>query len=250
MYEHFILLHSDYTEGKRIALHQVSTNISELKNFNKLMNDLKSTYPDISFGFHHLKTDEKTWESVVAYDKFFDDVFPVSNIDSFIRFLADDGELTSLDIANLISSKIECTHLKLQKLLYFFYVNYIKQYGKAPFQEKFVAWKYGPVIKEVYDTYKKYSDNNIDDFAEDNNVAINQDATFKLSVYSRFKQVSNLNKYLTVIDETLHMYKDRSPWELVDLTHQPGEPWAIVTKGGKHLNKIISEDLIKESLNT
>ncbi|MFD1363324.1 Panacea domain-containing protein [Lentibacillus salinarum] len=246
MYEHFILLHSDYREGKRIAFHQVYKSVNGLKEFKKLTDKLKASYPELSFGFHHVKTDAKTWESVVKYDKFFEDVFPVNKFKTFTRCLADENEITSFDIANLITSKLECTHLKLQKLLYFFYVDYVKKYGEAPFKEKLVAWQHGPVVKEVYDKYKKYGSRNIDEFAEDDGVLIFKDDAFKLSVYSRFKQTSSFGKYLDVLDETLGKYDSYPAWSLVNLTHQPGTPWNIVTEGGKRLNNVIDEDLIKE----
>ncbi|MDQ0353032.1 putative phage-associated protein [Alkalibacillus filiformis] len=246
MFEHFILLHSDYSEGKRIAFHQVHKSVDGLKDFKELTDTLKSYYPELSFGFHHVKTDAKTWESVVEYDKFFEDVFPANDFDSFMRFLADDDEITSFDIANLITSKIECTHLKLQKLLYFFYEGYVKKYAEAPFKEQFVAWRHGPVIEEVYDTYKKYGGSSIMDQLEDDTTPINQDDEFKLSVYSRFMQTSSFGKYLDVLDETLTEYKKYKAWDLVHLTHQPGTPWDIVTEGGKRLNRDIDEDLIKE----
>ncbi|QKY70236.1 DUF4065 domain-containing protein [Lentibacillus sp. CBA3610] len=246
MYEHLILLHSDYSEGKRIAFHQVHKSVLGLKDFKELTDKLKAFYPELSFGFHHVKTDAKTWESVVEYDKFFQEVFPVNKFETFTRFLADEDEITSFDIANLITSKLECTHLKLQKLLYFFYVSYVKKYAEAPFKEKLVAWQHGPVVEEVYDMYKKYGRSSINEPAEDNDVLIYKDDEFKLSVYSRFLQTSSCGKYLDVLDETLDKYESYNAWSLVNLTHQPGTPWDIVTEGGRRLNKIIDEDLIKE----
>ncbi|QQK76762.1 DUF4065 domain-containing protein [Salicibibacter cibarius] len=246
MFEHFILLHSDYSEGKRIAFHQMHTSVHGLKEFKKLVDELKSFFPELSFGFHHVKTDAKTWESVVEYDKFFEDVFPVNKFESFTRFLADEDEITSFDIANLIISKMECTHLKLQKLLYFFYVSYVKKYSEAPFKEKLVAWQHGPVVEEVYDSYKKYGSSSIDGPTEDDDVLILKDDEFKLSVYSRFMQTSSFGKYLDVLDETLDKYGRYTAWSLVNLTHQSGTPWDRVTEGGKRLKKVIGDDLIKE----
>lgn len=245
MYEHFILLHSDYHEGKRIAFHQVYQNVHGLKDFMTVTDKLKGGYPERSFGFHHIKTDSMTWESVTAYDKFFDDVFPTNQFDTFVRFLADEDEINSLDIANLITSKIDCTHLKLQKLLYFFYEIYIKKYDDVPFKEKLMAWQHGPVIEEVYQQYKKYGSNSIGEKVEDDHVLINKDDEFKLSVYSRFKQTSSFHRYLSVLEETLDNYGKYDAWQLVDLTHRTGAPWDIVTNGGAYLNRVISEDVVK-----
>lgn len=40
----------------------------------------------------------------------------------------------------------QITHLKLQKLLYFLYGEYLARTGKLLIEEHFEAWQYGPVI--------------------------------------------------------------------------------------------------------
>lgn len=45
-------------------------------------------------------------------------------------------------------------HIKLQKLLYFFAVEYFKRYQRLPFKQNIEKWKLGPVIREVYKEYK------------------------------------------------------------------------------------------------
>src|SRR5699024_9651884 len=105
----------------RIAFHKYSESIEGIKEFLKIMDDLKIKFPHLSFGFHHLQTEFKDWQSVHEYDLFFDDVFPVSEIEVFTRLIIEDDQVSALDVANLITSKISCTHLKLQKLLFFFY---------------------------------------------------------------------------------------------------------------------------------
>lgn len=42
------------------------------------------------------------------------------------------------------------TNLKLQKILYFAQAYYLAKHGKPIFSEKLEAWKYGPVVPEVY----------------------------------------------------------------------------------------------------
>jgi uncharacterized phage-associated protein len=48
------------------------------------------------------------------------------------------------------------THLKLQKLLYYAQGCYLAIYDKPLFSENIVAWKYGPVVEEVYEKFKRY----------------------------------------------------------------------------------------------
>ncbi|AXF95130.1 Panacea domain-containing protein [Spiroplasma phoeniceum] len=54
------------------------------------------------------------------------------------------------------------TQLKLQKSLYFIYVYFLVNKQKKIFNDKFQRWDYGPVIKDVYDKYKKYEKNPIE----------------------------------------------------------------------------------------
>lgn len=245
MYHHFVLLHSDYSKGKRIAYHKCSTTIDGIESVLQLMDGLKEKHPHLSFGFHHLQTGCKKWTSIPEYDKFFEDVFPVTKQKVFSKLILEDDEISALDIANLITSKISCTHLKLQKLLYFFYCNFVKNKGDAPFPEKFLAWDYGPVIPEVYDSYKIYGRNNIN-FIEDNKTPIVKEVPFKLSVYSRFKKTSIYGDVLESLDETLKEFGVVSANKLVDITHQEGSPWHKVFENGEGRNNEIEFNSIKE----
>lgn len=53
---------------------------------------------------------------------------------------------------------IEITPLKLQKLLYFFYVTYKSRTGRKLFDDSFEVWDYGPVVPIVYFSYKNRKD--------------------------------------------------------------------------------------------
>ena len=50
-----------------------------------------------------------------------------------------------------LSGNNDLTNLKLQKLLYFAQVEYLKEHDEKLFNEEIQAWQYGPVVKEVYD---------------------------------------------------------------------------------------------------
>lgn len=60
---------------------------------------------------------------------------------------------------------IDITPMKLQKLIYCLYKEYYKTTGRALFDERFEAWKYGPVLRSVYDAFKKFGANTIKGFA-------------------------------------------------------------------------------------
>jgi uncharacterized phage-associated protein len=244
MYEHFIILFSDYKDGRRIAYHKSSESFSEIFEVMDIMTELKAEFEHLSFGFHHLQTNSSTWQSVIEYDKFFADVTPVLSLEEFKRIIRSDSEVTALDVANLITSRITCTHLKLQKLIYLFFCKYIKKYGSSPFREKFFAWQYGPVVKEVYDKYKIYGREVIS--GEDDTEVILKEEPFKLSVYSRFMKTPIHKRVVEVVDETIAQYGSLPASTLVEITHEKNGPWDKIFRNGLGRDQIIPEDLIKE----
>lgn len=53
---------------------------------------------------------------------------------------------------------IPITSMKLQKLLYYVSVKYLRETGTAPIAEQFQVWKYGPVLASVYGQFRAYQD--------------------------------------------------------------------------------------------
>ncbi len=51
----------------------------------------------------------------------------------------------------------EINHLKVQKILYFLEGYHLAVFGKSLIEGQFQAWKYGPVVPEVYQQYKTNS---------------------------------------------------------------------------------------------
>ena len=65
----------------------------------------------------------------------------------------------AIDIAKYIftyadSKDYSITNLRLQKLLYFVYKEYLKQTGQYLFKDIFYAWEFGPVIHTVYKEFE------------------------------------------------------------------------------------------------
>jgi uncharacterized phage-associated protein len=56
---------------------------------------------------------------------------------------------------------IYITPMKLQKMLYFLYRDYLQKTKEPLFTERFMAWKYGPVLDSVYQVFKQYRSNSI-----------------------------------------------------------------------------------------
>lgn len=48
------------------------------------------------------------------------------------------------------------TNLQIQKILYFANMLHIGKMGQPLIRNKFLAWKYGPVVRELYERLKEY----------------------------------------------------------------------------------------------
>lgn len=238
MYQHLILLYSSYNLGERIAYHKCYKKISDSVDFFTMYEKLKKQFNYTTLGFHHLQLDYDTWNSVIKYDAFFSDVVKVETIKEFKKDILDDTMPKALDIAKAILSRKRCTHLQLQKLVYFYWCEYMKKYGEDAFAEQFKAWTYGPVIPEVYDEFKangkkqiKYGDYE------------------KLIVFSRISKLKDYDKIVNVVDEVIDKYGKYGPYELVDKTHENGTPWDKTYYSSISEDKIIPKELICEYMN-
>jgi len=98
------------------------------------------------------------------------------------------------------------TNLKLQKLLYYAQAWYlVKNNGEKLFDDEIEAWQYGPVIRSVYDAYKCFGRNPINDEA----------------MSDKFDLPEKVQKHIARV---LKEYMDYSASHLVNAIHQD-MPW-------------------------
>ncbi len=134
----------------------------------------------------------------------------------------------AMDIARYIvkeyhEKKNPVTNLKLQKLLYYAWVEYFRATGERLFNNRIEAWKFGPVVPDVYYHYYTYAA-----------IPIRERTEPHEQLDRKAKDV--LNK---LIDDNV----SRSARELVEKTHMAGTPWKLTYESGKE--KEISFDLIE-----
>ncbi len=116
-------------------------------------------------------------------------------------------------IYRAIDEHRDMTPLKLQKLIYFLYKEYLQKTGKELFGERFETWKHGPVLPSVYYEFSSFGRNPITKFARDsqNNVKI----------------VTEEGVFKNTIDLVWSRYKGFSGEELSEKTHTVGSAWSI-----------------------
>ncbi len=245
MVKHFMILSSSYSTGTRIAKHYV---ISDGINPEMLTEEVRTIKKNcgetVSISTHFVETDSETWDSVVEKDPFFAGVHVVDTTLGFVNYISEDRKLKGVDIAKYILSVKKCTHLQLEKLVYMCYAEYLCATGKRLFEDYIYAFKYGPVVKSVYDEYKGYKE--IDDVSSDRDISIE---TGKMPARSRILFAEDGASKIVYIDATLEKYGGYTASELVTFTHVPGGPWDSVNKDELYTeipDKIILERHYKE----
>jgi len=132
-----------------------------------------------------------------------------------------------IDVASYIVNRYQeeykekIDEMKLHKLLYFAQRESYIMNNSPLFQEQFLGWKYGPVLRDVRDMYR--------------------DNSFKRVVPN-----DCVERIKPIIDEVFNRYADRDSWSLSGLTH--GElSWMNARKGipvGENgYNKIENSDI-------
>lgn len=238
MYQHFILIASSYTEGTRIGFHlsakdQIEKSIIEDKM--KRISQIKRE----DIGVHSLITDSPEWGSVIQLDSFFEDIMVCQSFDEFEDALTFDSKITAVDIAKFFLAMKPMSHLKIQKLVYLAYKEYLFKYKRSLFEEKIVAYKYGPVVEEVYQTFKEHGSSVIK--MDDSTEYILKDIHFPQAM-GRMLLAKDVEKIVPTLLEIVEKYGDFTGGELVDFTHSEKGPWNTVYR--PYLNCEITDDII------
>ncbi len=156
MVKHYILMSSSYTDGKRIALDITDDSLLNGEAIQKIVRYIKNICgKDVPLSTHMLETGSKEWPSVGKYDPFFEGVVCIDSVESFAEKINKDRVLSGLDVAIYILSKVKCTHLSLEKIVYFAYAEYLCERHERLFEDRIFAFTHGPVIESVYETYKR-----------------------------------------------------------------------------------------------
>lgn len=245
MYKHYIVMSSAFTLGTRIALDYIIEKDSDIE---KVKSDMKfiqeNAKNDIHLSSHFITTDSKDWESVEKMDAFFSNVKLIKTKEEFLGYIDQDTELKGLDVAKYILSKCPCTHLKLEKLVYFAYADYMVKTGKKLFNDNIFAYKLGPIIESVYKKYKKRR--TILFIEEEDDKMVEDETKLTMPLRSRIMSSKDGLEKVFSIDETIAKYNETKAYDLVKITHRKNSPWKI-TGGYIRNNPVkITDQIIKD----
>lgn len=119
------------------------------------------------------------------------------------------------------------SNLKLQKMLYYLWIEYYKLTGEYLFEEDICAWPFGPVISDVYYEYCSYAGSPIS------------------KLYNGICNIITAD-IRPEIDNILNRYIDFTPNQLVRMTHKHGLPWDLIYQNGDGYKQVIPFELIVE----
>lgn len=242
MAKHYIIMSSSYTDGVRIALDITEERLLNSKVITQMIQDIKAVCgKDVPLSTHFIETPTASWQSVAEYDPFFEGVEHINTVEEFSAKIKKDRVLNGLDVATYILTKVKCTHLSLEKLVYFAYAEYLCEYHKRLFEDDIYAFAHGPVVSSVYDTYKKSGYQYIEAQLQQSDCDLRTDVK-EMPARSRILFARNGAEKLCSIDRTLQKYGSYTAGALVSLTHRKGSPWSFVDSSRPY--QIISDDLI------
>jgi uncharacterized phage-associated protein len=135
------------------------------------------------------------------------------------------------------------TPMQLQKLVYFAHGWHLALFDNALISEPVRAWRYGPVIKSVYNKFKEFGNNSITKKATDLKY-FEERGEFVPVVPVLIGE----NKEV-VVNRVWKVYGKYDGIQLSNITHQPGSPWSqVVAKYNNDppLGLTIPDDLIKD----
>lgn len=126
--------------------------------------------------------------------------------------------ITALNIANNFLEKafrenVPITPMKLQKLVYILYKQYLKLTGKSLFSERFEVWQTGPVLPNIYSKFKNYKDNPIKSYSLDSDGGITKVKVIPMSDFDY------------VLTDVWNNYKKYNGLELTSFTIQDDTAW-------------------------
>lgn len=146
--------------------------------------------------------------------------------------------VNALNVGNSVLNRafnenIDITPMKLQKVIYFIYRDYLKQTNVPLFEERFETWKYGPVLPSVYNEFKKSGSNAIRRYATESDGK---------TVYTVNEDASPI--FRNVMENVWNSCKGYDGIYLSSITHREGSAWSkAVEKGSPYLS---DEDIKSE----
>lgn len=138
---------------------------------------------------------------------------------------------------------VTLTNMTLLKLIYFAHGWHLVYFNKPLVRNTFEAWQYGPVVRIVYEQFRKYGDGAISGRATKFDPVTQTESELN---YSFAKETEAF--LAQIFDSYAHMHA----FKLSEITHEYGSPWYeiwhksddSITPGMKIKNRAIHEHFV------
>ncbi len=134
------------------------------------------------------------------------------------------------------ASKVKFPHkIKLFKLLFYFDFKHIEETGRSVTNTDYVAWKFGPVPKTLYEELK--NERVPEDFKQALAIERTRDEDGTETVKFIAKQKPDMSVFTPrqkkILENLSETFKDATAKMMIDATHEPNSPWqkTLKTKG-------------------
>ena len=151
----------------------------------------------------------------------------------FLKFNETDysGHYHANDVAcylihKAIDNERPISNLQLQKILYYIQVFFLQEKRYALFSDEIEAWRFGPVVRSVYEKYSGFGASDLID----------------IDAYNVIFSSEEKRAIDKILDEKSKLY----PWSLVADTHKRGKAWDLIYQGGPGNKEIIPKELLKK----
>jgi uncharacterized phage-associated protein len=148
-----------------------------------------------------------------------------------------------LQLANSSGRKLDA--MKMQKLVYFAHGWCLALKDSPLITERIEAWRYGPVVRELYSAFRDAGSGPITHPAYEA-VIRSGEVGFYVPNIDEEGEDRRVDKVFAkdLLEEIWKVYGDFSATQLSNLTHEPGTPWSQ-TWTANETNTTISDELIK-----
>ena len=124
------------------------------------------------------------------------------------------------------TDKNTLTPMQVLKLVYISHGWMLGVFGVPLIKEEIEAWRYGPVVPDLYASVRKYRSSPVKNgLFKGEDTLTDDEAELIQTVYDAYKPLDGV--------------------QLSSLTHAEGTPWSITWDDGKGKNDFISNDLIQ-----
>lgn len=155
--------------------------------------------------------------------------------------------ISSIAVANFFYEKAKkvdkkITPLQIIKLVYFSHAWSLALRGEPLITEKVEAWKYGPVIRKVYNEFKEFGGGAITRFGSEF-IDDGSDFNDENEIFSIIPVVKDEN-HIKLLNAVWNSYHHLTGIQLSALEHKNGTPWSQSFKPNQYV--IISDEIIKQ----